>query len=458
VKLKQLTLANFRGFDQIDILLEDDLTVIAGVNGVGKSGVLKALATLLSHALPKFCACLEKPAALVSTDVQLGKAGLTMSCHLELAGASLKASVVRSAAVSHAEADELRGRRDTLRASARFASKRSKEALDVEDKIRQIELRLGEPADVPTVTLLPAAGVGADEYALQSAAASAQPIAVLYSTSRLLSRIGPRPPPLTEIRLSNAYNNALAQSDVSLYEFASWFRAVREGAIQSPRHAATLLALVESTLTKLVPEVSELELHTDGQPQFSIEKDGKRLFLWQLSDGEQGLLALALDLLRRLAIANPFADDPVQSGSAVVLIDEIELHLHPKWQRHVLRRLRETFRACQFVVTTHSPQVIGQVAAPKLRLLTYERGKVSLVPVAQSFGMDSSWVLQNIMGVPARDYETEQALSRIFNSIDREDLQGAREIAEKLRQEIGDFPDLQEILALVERLELLRRG
>lgn len=457
MKLEQLTLANFRGFDQIEIPFDDHLTVIAGINGVGKSGVLKAIATLLSHALPKFCVCLERPGTLAGTDVQLGKSALTMSCQVRLAGATLSASVVRPTAVESAEAEELRERRDKLRAAARFTSKRSQEARDVEDKIRQIELRLAEPVDVPTVSLLPAAGVDADEYTLRSASAQAQPIAVFYSTSRLLSRIGPRLPPLAEIRLSNAYSNALEQSEVSLYDFANWFRAVKEGAIQSPGQAEALLKLVESTVIAFLPEVSELELHTEGQLQFSVKKDAKRLFLWQLSDGEQGLLALALDLLRRLATANPFADNPVQEGLAVVLIDEVELHLHPKWQRQVVRRLRETFKACQFILTTHSPQVIGQVQASKLRLLTREQGKVSLVPVAQSFGMDSSWVLQNIMGVPARDYATEQALSQIFDAIDLNDFKAARERADAMRAEIGDFPDLQEAFALLERLELLRR-
>lgn len=458
MKLKQLTLANFRGFDHIELNFEEDLTVIAGINGVGKSGVLKAISTLLSHALPKFSVCLERPGILAGTDVQLGKSALTMSCQLELVDAVLSASLVRSAPISLQEAGELSNRRDKLRASARFTSKKSKEAQDVEDKIRQLELRLADPADLSTVTLLPKSGVDVDQYSIQAAGAQTQPIAVLYSTSRLLSRIGPRLPPITEVKISNAYSNALVESEVSLYDFANWFRAVQAGAIQSPNRAGSLLQLVESTVRTLLPEISDLELHAEGQPQFSAKKNGKRLFLWQLSDGEQGLLALSLDLVRRLATANPFAENPVQTGSAVVLIDEVELHLHPKWQRQVVRRLRDTFRACQFVLTTHSPQVIGQVKAEKLRLLTCVDGKVSLVPVTQSFGMDSSWVLQNIMGVPARDYATEQALSKIFDAIDHGQIDRAREQADAMKAEIGEFPDLQEAYALVDRLELLSRG
>lgn len=455
MKLKQLTLANFRGFEQIDIAFENDVTVIAGINGVGKSGVLKALATLLSHALPKFCACLEKPESLASTDVQLGKSALTMSCQLELAGASLSASVIRPAAIGLAAAEELREQRDNLRASARFTSKRSKEAQEVEDKIRQIELRLADPADVPTVTLLPSTEVDADTYSLQSAASRAQPIAVFYSTRRLLSRLGPRLPPVTEVRLSIAYSKALAESEVSLYDFANWFRAVSEGAIQSPRHAKSLLQLVESALTSLLPGVSDLELHTNGQPQFSAIKDRKRLFLWQLSDGEQGLLALALDLVRRLAIANPFSDDPLKSGTAVVLIDEVELHLHPKWQREVINRLRETFPACQFVVTTHSPLVLGEVSARSVRFLEFdEGGKVVKTVPTEAYGMDANRILQEFMGARVRNRQVDDDLRTLFRLIDDEQLDEARTAIAQLEVTLGhDEPELTRASSLIRFLE-----
>lgn len=457
MKLKKLTLANFRGFDQLDLEFEEDLTVIAGVNGVGKTGVLKALAALLSHALPRFCACLEKPQSLASTDIQLGKGALSISCSVDLRTATLSTSILRSAPIGFDEARALGEKRDELRKNFRYTSKKSKEALEIQDQTRQIEQRLTAPKDLATVALVPSGNVNVDDYTLVTAAAGAQPIAVLYTTSRLLSLIGPRLPPESDVYLSSAFSNALSQSDVSLYEFASWFRAVSVGAIQMPSLSGTLLELVELTLKKLLPEMSGLQLHTEGQPQFSLKKGDKRLYLWQLSDGEQGLVALALDLLRRLAIANPFVENPVETGSAIVLIDEVELHLHPSWQRRVLRSLLTIFKGCQFVISTHSPQVIGQVRPEKLRLLHCdESGKVVQVSVSQSFGMDSSWVLQNIMGVPARDYETEQRLSAIYQAIDADRLDVARALAEELRAEIGDFPDLQEAIALLDRFALLR--
>jgi len=99
-----------------------------------------------------------------------------------------------------------------------------------------------------------------------------------------------------------------------------------------------------------------------------VDKAGVSLNLSQLSDGERSFLALICDLGRRLALANPdrsVLENPLH-GAGVVLIDELELHLHPKWQREVSKKLRETFPNIQFVVTTHSPFVIQSLRAGEL--------------------------------------------------------------------------------------------
>lgn len=79
-----------------------------------------------------------------------------------------------------------------------------------------------------------------------------------------------------------------------------------------------------------------------------------------LSDGEKCTLALIGDLARRIALANPNRDNPLD-GEGIVLIDEIELHMHPSWQRRVLGVLKRVFPNIQFIVTTHSPQILGEV-------------------------------------------------------------------------------------------------
>ena len=94
--------------------------------------------------------------------------------------------------------------------------------------------------------------------------------------------------------------------------------------------------------------------------RMKVEKNGINLDVSQLSDGEKCTMTLFGDLARRLCIANPRLDDPLK-GDGVVLIDEIELHMHPSWQRMVLPKLQETFPNIQFIITTHSPIVLSEV-------------------------------------------------------------------------------------------------
>lgn len=456
MKLKKLTLANFRGFDQVDLDFADDVTVIAGVNGVGKSGVLKALTTALSMALPRFTVSRESPLGLSDTDVQSGKPGLSMSVTLALDAARIIVDLTRAAPLSDDKAEDLIKRRDNLRFALRETKKGSKEEQDIIDEIRPIEIQLDQASDIATVRILPDdPATDGDELVASVKVDSRQPLGVFYTTSRFLSRLPPMLPKTKKFDAATAYDKALNQLEVSLNDFANWYRVVASEATAANKDR--LFQQLEQAIKTFLPEVRDLALHDSRPPRFSVTKSGQTMFLEQLSDGERGLLALVFDLTRRLAIANLDSDNPIAEGVALVLIDEIELHLHPSWQRRVLRLLQSTFARCQFVVTTHSPQVIGQVQPDKLRLLHHdETGRIVLTNTSQSFGMDSSWILQNIMGVPARDYETEQRLSAIYQVIDEDNLEIARSLAEQLRNDIGDFPDLQEAFALLDRFALLR--
>jgi predicted ATP-binding protein involved in virulence len=457
MKLERATLANFRGFDQIDLQCERDATVIAGVNGVGKSALLSAIVKAMSLALPRITPSKEKVIGLADTDIKASKEGLSLSVVLNCAKANIHVDIARSTGIDAAQAEELTKRRDELRFATRETKKGSKEEQDLEDEIRRIEMKLSPVEDVPTVRILPLhPETSQEEIIAQLRSEPSHPICVYYSTSRFLSRLPPSMPKTKAIHIATAYSKALEQLEVSLNDFANWYRVLAEG--NQPQRAARMFQQLEAAIATFLPEVSSLSLHSERPPRFSIQKNGSTLFLDQLSDGERGLLALVFDLTRRLAIANPDSSNPIAEGVALIMIDEIELHLHPSWQRHVIRRLRDVFKNCQFIITTHSPQVIGQVRAEKLRLLNPDKsGKVTLVPVAQSFGMDSSWVLQHIMGVPKRDYETEQKLSRVYDAIDEGRLAEARQLAGELRNDLGDFPDLQEAFALLDRFELLEQ-
>jgi predicted ATP-binding protein involved in virulence len=453
MKLEKITLANYRGFDQIDIDFADDVTVLAGVNGVGKSGVLEALTSALSLAMPKFTASKESTLGLSDTDVQSGKPGLSMSVTLLLDAAKVIVDLTRAAPLAADKVEILIKRRDDLRFAIRETKKGSKEALDINNRIRIIEDQLDQAKDQPTVRVLPDdTSTDRDAFVAQRKGLSRQPFGVYYSTKRLLTRLSPTLSNTQDLDVEMAYKKALDQLEVSLHEFANWYRVVESEA--TPETRERLFQQLEQAINTFLPEVLDLSFHDSLPPRFSVSKNGQLLFLEQLSDGERGLLALVFDLTRRLALANPDSVNPIAEGVALVLIDEIELHLHPKWQRDVLQRLCDIFRACQFVVTTHSPLVLGEVPAGCVRFLEFVDGKVCVIVPSEAYGMDANRMLQEYMGAPVRNRQVDAALKNLFELIDQESFDEARAAIANLVGDLGsNEPELTRASALIRFLE-----
>ncbi len=160
------------------------------------------------------------------------------------------------------------------------------------------------------------------------------------------------------------------------------------------------LELVNRAIEALVPEVKNLEVdRSSGRARLMVDNFGNRVNIAQLSQGQKMLVALSGDLARRLVKLNPDSDTPLHSHG-IVVIDEIELHLHPKWQQEILIGLQETFPNLQFIVTTHSPQVLSTVDKDCIRILRFDDNGVAFIdkPGFQTKGVCSSDVLEQIMG------------------------------------------------------------
>ncbi len=187
-----------------------------------------------------------------------------------------------------------------------------------------------------------------------------------------------------------------------------------------------------------------------------VEKSGQTFSMDQLSDGEKCLLAMVGDLARRLAIANPALEQP-HEGEAVVLIDEIDLHLHASWQRTIVRNLRKAFPKCQFVLTTHSPQVVSEVPAECVLGLKRSKHAVQLVQPYGTYGLDSNRILEDVMGVDERPKPVKKNLRQLFSEIEDGDIEAATAPLEKLRGKIGSDPELAKEDAMIRRKEILAR-
>jgi predicted ATP-binding protein involved in virulence len=287
------------------------------------------------------------------------------------------------------------------------------------------------------------------------------PVIVYYSTNRAVLDIPLKIRKKHSFEQINVYENSLTGVGSEFRIFFEWFKKQEdlENELRledNTGYRDPQLQAVRQAISSLIISFSNLRVRRSPL-RMTITKDGEELIINQLSDGEKCLLAMVGDLARRLAIANPGLPDPLQ-GSGVVLIDEIELHLHPKWQREIIPALIRTFPNCQFIVTTHSPQVISQVKPEGIYILEKtEEGVVAKRPES-SFGRDSNRILEDLMGVPARPQEIKDRLHELFRLIDEGNLDGARQLSQEIADIIGqDEPELVKASVSIRRKEILKR-
>jgi predicted ATP-binding protein involved in virulence len=158
---------------------------------------------------------------------------------------------------------------------------------------------------------------------------------------------------------------------------------------------------IRSTFNRLIEVFMDgfgnLEIQIEPALTMTIEKNSQKLSVLQLSQGEKSLLALVLDIGRRLVLLNPSLDNPLD-GEGVVLIDEIDLHLHPAWQKKIILGLKKAFKNCQFIVSTHSPQIIGEVEPRQIIILYLDSNNlINYYQPQQSFGLTSNEILDGLM-------------------------------------------------------------
>ena len=163
---------------------------------------------------------------------------------------------------------------------------------------------------------------------------------------------------------------------INFGDFSSWFKEIEnlENEQRLSDHIEyrhPVLSAVRYAIYSLLGENYSNLTFKRAFDKMIIKKLGKEIELELLSDGEKNLLAMVGHLSRRLAEHNPDLVNPLEA-SAIVLIDEIELHLHPEWQRMIIPRLTKTFPNCQFIVTTHSPQVLSHVDPECIHILDYD--------------------------------------------------------------------------------------
>jgi len=249
---------------------------------------------------------------------------------------------------------------------------------------------------------------------------------------------------------------------IRLDELQKWFsRETTERGNRSGRWRPGF-EVVRRAILYCVPNADSIWFDTD-RDQIVLSIDGNAQPLDNLSAGQRMMLAMVADLAIKCVTQNAFLLPPeeldtrddslpevLRKTSGVVLIDELDVHLHPTWQRRVATDLKKTFPSIQFACTSHSPQVIGEVKPEEIRVL--DDGEVT--KPKRSFGIDSSRILEELMDAKSRNQSVEDLLSRLFGLIDKEDFDGARKMLPEVEAELGeDDPEVTRANALMSFLE-----
>lgn len=192
-------------------------------------------------------------------------------------------------------------------------------------------------------------------------------------------------------------------------------------------HKDKQLHAVRSAITAFMPELSNIRVQRKPNLHMSVEKNGKPLNVMQLSQGEKSLMALVGDIARRLAMMNPSLENPLD-GDGIILIDELDMHLHPSWQRNLVHRFTETFKNCQIILTTHSPLVISDQRDILVYLL--KGGEINSLPPL--FGKDVNTVLLEAMDTDIRNPEIDRKLRDLLDLIQDDNLKEAKNLYEQL--------------------------
>jgi len=433
-RITQLKLEAFRGISDLTLEFnQSGVNVLIGVNGVGKSSILDCIALMLTWFINRIR--YDPNTHDVFSDSLLpNKPHPPLGNTFDYQDLQNDSTEVRCKMLTLVDNQDVQWTLKGIKQGNDFRHESSVE-LPSERPYRRSRLRHNE--DDYEKDRLKSITDNLRRQLLQEQQSINIPIVIYYPINRAVLDI-----PLelldNQVPQISIYANSLTTS-VNFKDFFQWFRTTEDLENEEIRdnidYRDRKLEAVRNAIAQFLPGFNNLRVRR-APLRMTIAKAGQELIINQLSDGEKCLLVMAGDIARRLAIANPNLENPLH-GSGVVLIDEIELHLHPSWERHIIDSLTNTFPHCQFIITTHSPQVVSHVQPEAVYVLERAEHGIIVYHPEGSFGRESNPILVDLMGVDERPEQIKQDLLQLFRLIDAGDLDKARELRQQLAQEIG---------------------
>ncbi len=432
--VKSLDFSNYRKFDSLHIDFSapdgsaDCLNVIVGNNGTGKTTLLDGCAIAISSLLAK----------------------MEDSQSLSIRNADARYIVVEKGSVAirqsqypvSIKAEGLLDSRPycwTRTLSSEKSKITRKEARSIIDAGHALQQKVSSGSNVVLPVL---AYYDANRFAGKAAGVSLPTDSKSYLASR-----------------TKAYSDAFNAS-IDERQTMTWMRNMTLLELQSGSKSPELACVMRafSDCYASAADVDEATAYFDLQLQDVAVKYKNRAgdltieTASSMSDGYRSAALMFADIARRMAQLNPQLGENACSAPGIVLIDEVDLHLHPKWQARIIGDLRRSFPKVQFIVTTHAPIVISSVKAQHLRILTPDgitRGG------AETYGGNIARVLKTVMGVDERPARIRDRFEAFYEKIDAGEYEGAKAELDGLIDMIG--PDDTEVVAAQTAL-FLERG
>jgi len=434
MRIDHLHLENFKKFAVQDIDLHPDFTLLVGENGAGKTSLLDALAVASAIWLS------DPP------DSDLVSSGRNI----------LKSEIRLSALQKGDRLQFVENKPVIVRAKGNIADRLG---ITWERKIKSDGLK------TTNVDAKPALSAIRSVYWLDREKDKLCPVLAYYGAGRAWLPSNQRVP--------KAKTNGPAKRWAAFYdcfnerirfaELNQWFsRETTERGNRQGRWRPGF-EIVRRAILRCIPDADNVWFDTDLDG-IVLSIAGNAQPFDNLSAGQRMMLAMVADLAIKCVTQNAYLIPPDDLGPedeplprvlkqtpGVVLIDEVDVHLHPIWQRRIATDLKETFPSIQFICTSHSPQLIGELQPEEIRLM--HDGKITQPSL--SYGMDSNWVVETIMGGSKCNADVKERLAKVFALIKDKKLAEAENEALMLRGDVGNSDDIQRAVSMIERIKLL---
>ncbi len=418
MRLDSVYVKNYRCFEELDISLNKNVTLFVGKNGAGKTAILDAIAVSAST----FLNGIEGG---ISRKIQKEDARYRFYEIEGMIDSQHQFPVVISGK------GECGGRKNTEWTCALNAVGRNTAIQDVQ--------QLTEIAEEMQNKVM----MGDTDVAL--------PAIFYYGTGRLYGSAKGD----ADLRSSQKLNRQAGYIDCMMAEsnekmMLGWFEKMTLKSLQQQQKTGTLekmpqLQIVEDAICHCFSRISgydqvEISFELDTQrimiEYVDEEKVRCRFALNELSDGYKSTLSMIGDIAYRMAVLNPqLGKEVLKKTTGIILIDEIDLHLHPQWQQTILKDLQTIFPLIQFVTASHAPEIINSVPKENIRIL--DHGKIRS-PIGQTYGRDANSILREVMQVEERPKEIQQLLRKFYSYIDDMKLREAEAVLRELERILGD--------------------